>query len=226
MKKSLNLVGYIAALLMLTTVVMKGNHLPGAGIVMVLAGVAVSIYLPFFLLYKPGSPVAVGSDVVGLIGAASASVINLSITFKFQHWPGAGMLLTIGLASFALIFLPLLLLKKRKEEKGQGRRMIMNLLGMAGLALFALGLLFKIMHWPGASVMLLLSVPLLFFGYFLLYLSDPSVDAEAKTVYLRKAFLSVIIGSVVSTLILLALNKPYFAPSPETAGHPVVTAQR
>lgn len=210
MKKSLNILGFITALLMFSTVVMKSNHLPGAGIVMVLSGVTLSIYLPFYLLYKPGEQSTKATNVTGIIGALSASAINFGITLKFQHWPGAGVMLVTGLTFFALVFIPLLLLKKLKEE-GSERKTLMNTLGATGLTLFALGIMFKLMHWPGASMMLLASVLFLFLGYFLMYLLDRSIDQETKTEYLRKAYLSVIVGCVVTSLILVALNKPFLS---------------
>ncbi|MCW3104823.1 MAG: gliding motility-associated protein GldL [Bacteroidetes bacterium] len=208
MKKALNSVGFGAAFLLCATVVMKSNHLPGAGIVMALAGLAISIYLPLFILYKDRS-------TAKAVGAASASLINLGITFKFQHWPGAGPMLVLGLTSFALICIPMLL-KEKQAEGGTERKTLMNTAGATGLTLFSLGLLFKIMHWPGASVMLGLSVLFLFFGYFLLYLLDKSIDSEVKAAYLRKAFFSVIIGSIVATCILLDLSRPWSkAPQPQ-----------
>jgi peptidoglycan/LPS O-acetylase OafA/YrhL len=214
MKKSLNIVGYIAGLLMFTTVVMKINHFPGAGAAMILAGVGLSIYLPFFLLYKPGEESNAGTNRVGIAGAISASIINLAITFKFQHWPGAGVLMTLGLVCFALVFVPMLLRKRVKDESSE-RKTLMNTMGAVGLMLFSLGILFKIMHWPGAAIMLTLSVPFLFLGYFLVYLTDKSINAQEKTIYLRKAFLSVIIGCIVTSLMMVALNKPYLPPTPQ-----------
>jgi peptidoglycan/LPS O-acetylase OafA/YrhL len=214
MKKSLNIVGYMAGLLMFTTVVMKINHFSGARFAMVLAGIGLSIYLPFFLLYKPGEESNIRTNRVGIMGAISASTINLAITFKFQHWPGTEVLMTLGLVSFALIFIPMLLRKKMKEENSE-RKAMMNTLGATGLTLFSLGILFKIMHWPGAAIMLTLSIFFLFFGYFLMYLTDSSIDKEVKTGYLRKAFLSVIIGCIVTSLMMVALNKPYFSPTPQ-----------
>lgn len=213
MKKSLNIVGFIAALLMFTTVVMKSNHLPGAEVVMALSGFGLSVYLPFFLLYRPSEESNTGTNRVGIVGAISASLINLGISFKFQHWPGAGVMLVLGLTSFALVFIPMLLRKRLKGEASE-RKTVMNTLGASGLTLFSLGVLFKIMHWPGASVMLALSIFSLFFGYFLMYMTDSTIDSEAKTNYLRKAFLSVIIGCIVTSLILVALNKPYLPPPP------------
>jgi hypothetical protein len=214
MKKSLNIVGYIAGLLIFTTVVMKINHFPGAGIALVLAGVTLSIYLPFFLLNKPGEEFGKRATGVAVIGAICASIINLSITFKIQHWPGAGVLMVSGLACFALIFVPMLLRKKLKEE-GSERTTLMNTLGATGLTLFSLGILFKLMHWPGAAIMLTLSIFFLFFGYFLMYLLDRSINPEEKTVYLRKAFVSVIFGSIVTSLMMAAIHKPGASPRTE-----------
>lgn len=213
MKKAVNIVGYIAALLLFATVVMKSNHLPGAGIAIVLSGFAISLYLPFFLLYKPGNDSETRRNTAGIVGAISASLINQGISFKFQHWPGAGVMLVLGLTSFALICVPMLL-KKKLEGEGSERKTLMNTLGATGLTLFSLGLMFKIMHWPGAAVMLGISVLFLFFGYFLLYLLDSSIDSEVKTNYLRKSFFSIIIGSVVAMFILLDLNRP-MAQSPQ-----------
>ncbi|MDF2435908.1 MAG: gliding motility-associated protein GldL [Bacteroidota bacterium] len=215
MKKGINIIGFVTALLLFMTVVMKSNHLPGAGMVMALSGFAISVYLPFFLLYNPnGSETPVNSSIK--IGALSGSVLNLGITFKFQHWPGASVMIVLGLTSFALIFIPLFL-KYKLNNEGSERKTLMNTLGASGLTLFALGLLFKIMHWPGAAVMLGLSVLFLFCGYFLMYLLDKSIDNDSKTIYLRKAFFSIIIGSIVATCLLIDLNRPWFKQSPAQA---------
>lgn len=215
MKKAANIVGFIAALLLFTTIAMKSNHLPGAGIAMVLSGIAISIYLPFFLLVNSGVAMETRKRKSVTIGAISASILNLGITFKFQHWPGANVMIVLGLTTFALLFIPLLL-KEKLSVSNSERQTFMNTCGAAGLTLFAMGLLFKIMHWPGAAVMLIVSVVFLFAGYFLLYLTDKSIDSEIKSAYLRKAFFSIIIGSIVATCILLDLNRPWF-PAPQQA---------
>ena len=226
MKKSLNIVGFIAALLMFTSVVMKINHLPGAGPSMAIAGFGLSIYLPFFLLYKPSEESNATKNRSGIIGAVAASILNLGITFKFQHWPGAGVMIVLGLTTFALVFIPMALRKKLKEEFSE-RKTLMNTLGASGLTLFTLGVLFKLQHWPGAAVMLVLSVFFLFFGYFLMYLTDKTIDKEEKTSYLRKSFLSVILGCVVTSLIMVALNKPFLQPPPpETASIETTTVNQ
>jgi len=39
-------------------------------------------------------------------GALSFSLVALGILFKIQHWPGASILLVLGLGINALIFIP------------------------------------------------------------------------------------------------------------------------
>lgn len=39
-------------------------------------------------------------------GVMTSMMALLGMLFKIQHWPGAGILLTIGIAGFALIFIP------------------------------------------------------------------------------------------------------------------------
>jgi hypothetical protein len=91
--------------------------------------------------------------------------------FKFNHWPGTNVLFVLGFAMFALLFLPLLFILKMKERPERKNKAILSigmLLGMTAI----ISVLFKIMHWPGAFVMMLsalcglvfLFVPIYFFS--------------------------------------------------------------
>lgn len=44
--------------------------------------------------------------LVYISGALTAMLALLGILFKIQHWPGAGPMLVLGIAGFALIFIP------------------------------------------------------------------------------------------------------------------------
>jgi len=41
-----------------------------------------------------------------LSGALSLSLIPLGILFKLMHWPAAGVLLTVGIILFSVVFVP------------------------------------------------------------------------------------------------------------------------
>jgi hypothetical protein len=49
------------------------------------------------------------------MGTLFASVSLLGALFKTMHWPGAGILLVLGIAGFALIGLPLMALLRYKR---------------------------------------------------------------------------------------------------------------
>ncbi len=85
-------------------------------------------------------------------GAFSATILTFGIWFKFMHWPGASVLVTLGIGIFSLLFLPLLFTMKMKEKTGAAEKVLM-LLGLAISILLSLGTLFRIMHWPMAMIM-------------------------------------------------------------------------
>ncbi len=45
-----------------------------------------------------------GKTIMGLLYGLGASIVIVGALFKIQHWPGAGLMLTVGLLTEALIF--------------------------------------------------------------------------------------------------------------------------
>lgn len=92
--------------------------------------------------------------------ATSLLIISGGI-FKFQHWPGAAVLLFSGLILFSLVFLPLNIILKFRDDQEKENRMIM-LVGFLTASVGTIGILFKVMHWPTANI--------LFYGSFIAFL--------------------------------------------------------
>tara|TARA_Y200000002_G_scaffold14313_1_gene11514 strand:+ start:3076 stop:3513 length:438 start_codon:yes stop_codon:yes gene_type:complete len=84
--------------------------------------------------------------------------------FKIMHWPGAAVMIILGSFSFAFLFIPLIILKKFKEESFSKDQIIYSLGIILGTVL-GLGFIFKIMHWPMATVLMLSSIILFNFLY-------------------------------------------------------------
>ena len=84
--------------------------------------------------------------------------------FKIMHWPGAAVMTTLGSFSFAFLFIPLIILKKFKEESFSKDQIIYSIGIILGTVL-GLGFLFKIMHWPMATILMLSSIILFNFLY-------------------------------------------------------------
>lgn len=88
-----------------------------------------------------------------ITGAITIALCLLGSLFKFQHWPGAGVMLLLSLGFFSLVFIPLNIIMKFKDEKEKTNKFIITFGFVLGM-IITLGLVFKIFHWPGANIMM------------------------------------------------------------------------
>ena len=102
--------------------------------------------------------------IIYFIALITTFLIVSGSLFKIMHWPGAAVMIIIGSFSFAFLFIPLIILKKFKEESFSKDQIIYSLGIILGTVL-GLGFIFKIMHWPMATILMLSSVILFNFLY-------------------------------------------------------------
>lgn len=112
-------------------------------------------------------------------GITSAILVAIGILFKFMHWPGAGITLVMGISMSSLIFLPLMFILKVKEKQSSRDKLITGLGALAGSAL-SMGILFKIMHWPGANMLGMGAVLLMVFVFLPIYFFTGIRNAETR----------------------------------------------
>lgn len=112
-------------------------------------------------------------------GGASAIIMIAAIILKFEHLPGAAALLVSGIMLFSLLFLPLLFLLKLKEQQN-AREKIIAALGTLSGVLFSLGILFKIMYWPGANMLGILTLVIMGLFFLPLFFYNGIRKPEAK----------------------------------------------
>jgi hypothetical protein len=199
MKKAAIISGFVAAFAITLTCTFKFQHWPGANVVMILTGFFLSIYFPVYILDKMRDRSGGRTLPSHIAAAVSASLVNLGVVFKIQHWMGASILLVLGIAVFSLVFITLMFFQKLKDQPANAG---MNAAGALGLATFALGLLFKIQHWPGAGVLIVIAPVLLFFIYFPMYIRNISISNSVKSNYLGNAFFVLVIGSMLALFAL------------------------
>ncbi len=94
--------------------------------------------------------------------------IIAGFTFKMQHWPGGSIFLLFGLFLSGILYLPLLFIQRIKENKNI-LTVITNLFGLISSVFIVFGVMFKIQHWPGASMMLIAGSTLLIVPTLILY---------------------------------------------------------
>lgn len=164
MKQSMKTLGIIALVMMALATVSKLMHWPGAGILLVISFVLTSlVFYPavLYTLYKEYfNRTKVMVPVLAFIGGVG---FMLGILFKLQHWPGAGIMITAGELLLAIL---LVITGISSLSPSKGRQLATNLLGTISALGLSLGLLFKIQHWPGAAILLMVSL-ILFFALFI-----------------------------------------------------------
>jgi hypothetical protein len=106
--------------------------------------------------------------LIQMSGLLSAILLLSGNVFKTLHLAGAIFLITSAVIIFVTLFLPLLIaqnLSKTKNTVDKVRLTLANLLSMIAVT----GILFKLMHWPYATMIMLISIGIFIFGYIPFY---------------------------------------------------------
>ncbi len=104
-----------------------------------------------------------------LPGIIALDIVLVGALFKMNHWAGAGILLTTGFIVLTLVFFPMALIN---AYRAAGNKQTLPLYIATYITVFMLftGVLFKIMHWPGAGLLLMIDLPLPFVVFLPVYL--------------------------------------------------------
>lgn len=102
-------------------------------------------------------------------GYVSSLMILFGAFFKFNHWPGASMMMVLGVFFFTVLFLPLLFILKFKASAENNRSVVLSTIGFIAALAISAGVLFRIMHWPNARLLTITGCALLVLGYLPVY---------------------------------------------------------
>lgn len=127
-------------------------------------------------------------NTVGII--ASIGIV-LGAIFKFQHWPGAAILLILGVGLISFVFLPIMLTLKLRETTEKRNKAII-IIGCIVSILFALATVFKIQHWPYGNVLMGTALLGLLFVFVPIYLFTGLRNPENK------------VNTIVTTILIIA----------------------
>jgi len=110
------------------------------------------------------------NSTMKISGYVSSMLILIGSFFKFQHWPGANVMIVVGVFFLATLFLPLLFILKFKSTDENNRSIVLSIIGFVSSLLICVGILFRILHWPGARMMIVIGCVLLLLGYLPIYI--------------------------------------------------------
>jgi len=132
-------------------------------------------------------------------GAFAAFAMTFGIFFKFMHWPGASILLVLGIITSSLIFLPLLFTIKAKEQESTKEKLILGLGTLSGI-LMSLSILFKVMHWPLANNLGIISLIILGLVFLPIYFFTGIRHPEKKVNTMTTSILVIMVCGLWLTL--------------------------
>jgi hypothetical protein len=118
--------------------------------------------------------------VMIISGAFSAFTFTIGSLFKIMHWPGAALLLQAGIVFFCFLFLPILSILKVKEQKQRKDKLLIGIATIFAIVI-CLATLFKVMHWPFATMLWSSSLGILFFLFLPIFFFGGIRNPETKT---------------------------------------------
>lgn len=202
MKKAMNIFSYIAITFMCMGFLFKMMHWPGAALALILSqGFLSFFYLPMYYIYKRKELIDWKARFTFGFGLLCFSIFMLAVLAKIMHWPGAGPMFVLAMAFFSLIFIPSYTISKCRHAENKSQKG-MHIFGGIAIAFITLGILFKIMHWPGASILLVVGtflIPLLYLPFFMKAHKGNSENTNEK---LTKIYFAIASLSIVITLSL------------------------
>jgi hypothetical protein len=153
-----------------------------------------------------------------ILGLLTVLLITLGTIFKLNHWPGAAILIILGILTLAIVFIPLAL---RNNYKAEGNRQNLILYWTAGLTCFIvfICMLFKLLHWPYAGLALLIALPFPYVVFLPVYLFVTGRNKNYNiynTVYVLFLLTAV---SAVSLLLALSVSKERIVDSLTLSGN-------
>jgi hypothetical protein len=130
------------------------------------------------------------------IGVATVAMVFTGAIFKVNHYPGAAVMLTAGMASLILLFLPLALINHFRSAESM-KNMTLYIVTYVTCFVVFTAMLFKLQHWPYGGTLLSIALPFPYLIFLPVYIAVTSRDKNFN------------IYNTVFVLLLLALNSVF-----------------
>jgi uncharacterized protein with PQ loop repeat len=216
MKNLMKISGVAGTVMFGFAALFKIQHWPGAGHMMTLGALLLAfVFLPSALsvLWKETHN---RKRLFLFISAFFAGMLLiLGTLFKIQHWPMAGSILCLAALSGILFFIPALALSRLADQENKAKRPV-YILGAAGIVFFFTGLLFKIQHWPLATLFIITGIILLCFLAFPMFTWltwKEESHVSPMFIFLVIGFLLVIVPGAMLTLSLQHSYQELYYPN-------------
>jgi len=141
-----------------------------------------------------------------IFGVLTTLVIFTGAIFKVNHYPGAGILLTLGMAILVLGFLPLSLINHYRQEGNNQNKLLHYVTYLTCFVVFT-AMLFKIQHWPFAGLALTIALPFPFVVFLPVFLYVTGKNKNFNIYNTVFVLLLLALISVFNALLSLSVTK-------------------
>ena len=111
---------------------------------------------------------------------AGTVMLGFAALFKVMHWPGSGILLTLGAFTLAFVFMPSALTVLWKETHSS-KRLFLYISAFITAMLFIIGVASKVQHWPLAALILMVASLSGIFAFIPALLASKLKDQENRS---------------------------------------------
>jgi hypothetical protein len=141
-----------------------------------------------------------------IFGVVTALIVFIGTIFKISHFPGANILLTSGLLTLVLIFIPTALINHYNAQEPRQKKALYIVTWLTCFLVFT-SMLFKILHWPFASILLLVALPFPYVVFLPVFLGVTSKNKNFNIYNVVFVLSLLALNSVVSSMIALNVSK-------------------
>jgi hypothetical protein len=207
MKTTMKISGIAGTILFGLASMFKIMHWPMAGIMLVLGALTLAlVFMPSALgvLWKETRS---AKRIFLFISAFFTALFTIiGILFKVQHWPGAGIIITLAGATAVLMLMPAILhstLVSRERKAAP----VVYIIGAIAIVLCLTGFFFKLMHWPLAGMLIVAGLLILVLIAFPWYV----ITTMQNDTHVRPEFIFMVVGSmaVLIPASLIGINGQY-----------------
>ena len=173
MKKLLYASGFIVIFILLTGIFFQVQNWWPAGLILFAAAAAlIFLFLPlvFLYFYKSEYSKYLSYKMKYVFGYLGLALLLTGAVMKLFHLPGTGWTLLISLVVLNFGFLPILFYRSYKgseirRKSGNSFSGKLYMLGISGIALLITGAVLKVLHLPGAAVLMGVALIVLNFAF-------------------------------------------------------------
>lgn len=146
--------------------------------------------------------------IMNISGISTVFLILVGAILKTLHLPGAAITFILGGFTFAFLFLPILIIIKFKDDESITEKLVFSL-GLVLAMAISVGVIFKIMHWPFANILMFSGTIIFSLLYVPLYFFTRIRTAEKKFNTIVNSVIMLAFGGILYSLFDLSYSKKY-----------------